>query len=821
MISRILTTFILFLLSFNTLCAQKLEGRITDQNQNPIMGSLVLIRETYQGVACNEKGEFQINLKPGSYTVDFRCLGYKTITQTISIKREEKIIREIVLEENPIVLEEVLVIGKEDPAYEIMRKTIEKAPYHQSILKEYTAECYVKGNLELTRIGKLVDNMISIDGAHPSDFKNHLFIQESFSEIKYNAPDQYDQTVKAFSSTIPDNFNPEHVIPLAISSLYLPRFSIHISPLNPNAFTYYRFRYEGYSEEKGETVNKIKVIPKVNDPELLKGYLYIADNSWDIRHANLTSNVLGIEQHININYDKIKDIAYMPTTYSNQIKAKILGSEGYFNYYASIKYVDFVKNDSITDSSDNQWVITPKNLKKGLEIKWDDYYRIKSDSLATHRDSTFWKNIRNTPLSSREKQSYQTRDSIQRHFDRVRDNPKNANFKPIDLLLGGKIGGDSTFVTFTHGGIPGILRDYNFVDGYGWGYKFSLSKKIKPKNKLTITPEVYYASARKSVIWRADMEYTYAPLKLGRFILSAGDITSDYNPVGVNRQDNGMSSFLWGRNASMFYRNKFAQIANHIDLTHALRFSTQLKWADRSPLQNNRIFSILKGTRKVKPNLEDPNHTDLLSYSVGLQYTPRYYYTVFGGQKRYVYASSPTFSIHYSEAFSSLKSNNAQFRRIEGTIYHEFKTNLFSTLSYKINGGTFIGSRNKMNLADYKHFDAAGDFILIAKTPFNSFMLLDPYVASTKDYWFYSHLNYRSKYILLTRIPFLQGKFLNETLHFKYLFSPNQKNYIELGYSLDLIKSLSVGVHCSFHKFRFDDFNARISIRMGFFSSFK
>lgn len=416
MISRVLVAFIALLLPFSTLIAQSLEGRITDQGHHPIMGSLVLIRETYQGVACNENGEFQINLKPGSYTVDFRCLGYKTITQTITLQKEEKIVKEIVLEENPIVLEEVVVIGKEDPAYEIMRKAIEKAPYHQNLIKEYVAECYVKGNLELTKIGKIVDHMISIDGAHPSDFKNHLFIQESFSEISYKAPDQYDQTVKAFSSTIPDNFNPKHVIPLAVSSLYLPRFSIHISPLNPKAFTYYRFQYEGYSEEKGETINKIRVIPKVNDPELLEGYLYIADQSWDIRHANLTSDILGIKQQININYDKLGDIAYMPTTYSNQIQAKMLGSEGYFNYYASIKYLHFVRNDSISDHFHEQRVITAKDLKKGLEIKWNDYYRIKSDPLASHRDSTFWQNIRNTPLSSRERHSYQTRDSIQKTF---------------------------------------------------------------------------------------------------------------------------------------------------------------------------------------------------------------------------------------------------------------------------------------------------------------------------------------------------------------------------------------------------------------------
>ena len=282
-----------------------------------------------------------------------------------------------------------------------------------------------------------------------------------------------------------------------------------------------------------------------------------------------------------------------------------------------------------------------------------------------------------------------------------------------------------------------------------------------------------------------------------------------------------MSSYLWGQNKSMFYRNKFAQITNHIDLTHALQLSTQMKWSKRSTLHNNRIFSIFGAERKAKANFEDSSYPDLLSYTLRLQYTPKYYYAILGGQKRYIYASYPTFGISYSEGFSSLGKSNSRFRKIEGTIEHELKTDLFSTLTYKVNGGTFIGNKNRMNFADYKHFDASGDYILIAKSPLNSLMLIDPYIASTNRYWLYSHINYRSKYILLTRIPFLQGKFLNEAVHLKYLFTPNRRNYIEVGYTIDILKALSVGAHWGFNNFQSDNFNAKVTIDFNFFKSFK
>ena len=54
---------------------------------------------------------------------------------------------------------------------------------------------------------------------------------------------------------------------------------------------------------------------------------------------------------------------------------------------------------------------------------------------------------------------------------------------------------------------------------------------------------MYYASARKSMVWKTDVKYDYSPLRLGQLIVSAGNTTTDFNPNGVNRQDNAMSSF--------------------------------------------------------------------------------------------------------------------------------------------------------------------------------------------------------------------------------------------------------------------------------------
>lgn len=88
-------------------------------------------------------------------------------------------------------------------------------------------------------------------------------------------------------------------------------------------------------------------------------------------------------------------------------------------------------------------------------------------------------------------------------------------------------------------------------------------------------------------------------------------------------------------------------------------------------------------------------------------------------------------------------------------------------------------------------------------------MLLDNYVASTNRYWVRTNFNYESKYILIKRLPFLQGKMFTESLHLKNLYTADMK-YSEMGYSLNFTKLLNVGVFASFKKTKYQDFGIRV-----------
>ena len=787
--------------------AQNFKGKITDKNGEALYGSTIYIKEINQGLVCNEEGYYQATLAAGNYNVEYKCLGFKREEREIQISNNGITTVDIVLIENPFTLNEITISSQEDPAYPIMRKAIERAPLYAGAAKEYTADVYIKVNAELLKVSSLIDKMAKKEeGVKLSDFKDQLFAQESFNEIQFTAPDKYKQTVKAFSSSIPDNMNSKDAMGMLNSSLYMPKVNMYISPLNPKAFSYYKFRYEGFSEENGITINKIKVEPKVKDPVLFEGYIYMADNTWHIYSAELDTNTYGTKQTYTVTFQELATNTYLPITYLIASDINILGIKATMNYYSSLTYTDIKVNTEIV----KELAEKKKSKKREFEIqRRDSLYTITSDSLATKRDSAYWANIRAIPLEEREVITFVKKDAIQQHLDSARNAHHNSGFSFESLLNGGKTGTDSSKVIIRYEGLlNAFLKEFNFVDGWWLGQRFQIESKIGKHNKLTISPYAYYALSRKRLLGGGDIDLRYAPLRLGNLKISAGSVSEDFNPDGIHRFNNFSSSLIYGRNYNYYYQKDYISASNEIDLANGLRLTTGAEIARRRGLYNSTDYTWGK-KREIKPNIFPDDRFDKTAIYIGMNYTPYSYYTIRDGAKTYVKRTSPTFYIRYDQGFSSWQTNNSKYQKLTGGLYQNIQLSEFSNLNYQLEGGKFIGSRDKIHFADFQHFNTS-NVIVSLKSPFTSFMLLDNYVASTKRYWLRSNINYESKYILLKRLPFLQGKMFSETIHMKNLYTPDMKLYTEAGYSLNFTKLLNVGAFVSFKKAKYQDFGIRV-----------
>jgi hypothetical protein len=86
MIKYLLLSLFIVLCSFNASAQQfLLTGRVADLNGKGIGFAAVYIKNSTYGTNANEQGVYQLKLGPGTYDVGYRFVGYKEITERITI----------------------------------------------------------------------------------------------------------------------------------------------------------------------------------------------------------------------------------------------------------------------------------------------------------------------------------------------------------------------------------------------------------------------------------------------------------------------------------------------------------------------------------------------------------------------------------------------------------------------------------------------------------------------------------------------------------------------------------------------------------------
>jgi hypothetical protein len=262
---HLLLIFLILLYTSIVLHAQILKGKITSQSGDPIQYSTIYIQELKQGTISNTKGDYEIP--------------------------------------------EVRISGSgEDPAYIIMRKTIGLAPYYLNNVSYYKAEVYLKGNLVINKIPKLFQksmkfessgNETSVTARSKAKSEEKLlkagdsFLMESINEIEYTAPYKYFQRMMSYNSTFPARGNEISPMSYIQASFYQPILAeMAISPLAPNAFFHYNYKFLGATLQGNFTINKIQVIPKRKSQQLFEGTIYIIEDLWCLQSVDLTNENL-------------------------------------------------------------------------------------------------------------------------------------------------------------------------------------------------------------------------------------------------------------------------------------------------------------------------------------------------------------------------------------------------------------------------------------------------------------------------------------------------------------------------------------------------
>ncbi len=853
--------------------AQQLKGIIVNKKGEPVPNSTVYIYEIAKGIAADNLGEFQTALEPGTYTCEFRSLGYESVRKDIIMGKENQTIR-VELQETSYMLKEVVIYAttsNEDPAYRIMRKAIAHAPYYRYQIKEFTSEAYIKGSLTIDKIPGILKRAMKVNDNN-FDINSIIgkpLVMESKSNIHFTSPENYQQNVIALKSSIPKEFNADKGLSIMTSSIYNAELNGRISPLAPGAFRFYAFKLENVDYQPEHIINKIRVTPRKKNPNLFSGYIYILEDTWNIYIADLVASELGTTLHYRINYHQVQPSVYLPTTYDVSMTMNTMGVKGSGNYYASMKYNLVQVDKSRNTAADNETVvpdeseeeeISPKkqkisdeleklaqkeelstkeaykmsklmnkmvepeevkNQRESLEIKDIEKVKMKVDTLAWKRDSAFWTNIRELPLREDELRSYQIRDSLS-GGDTISETSLDRNEVVLSIdenpkTVFGKITQGGVWkmnrdLSLRYGGLMGGLREYNFTDGLWLGQTLSLNWAIDKNRNFSVSPSLHYATARKEWLWHVSTSLNYAPMSLGRFHLSAGHISRDVNSEnGESRLMNTLAAIDLGQNFIRFYDSRYVKADHYIDIANGLHLYSGAEIDKRSALRNRTSFNFIG--KDVPENV--PSDATLYpnhtatNITVELSYTPRYRYRMREGQKWYVSTKYPTFSVVYKKGVNLFTDN-------PGPLYDRISTSISQTIKvspFEEIDYLFLGgtflSFDRLYPNDLKYF--RNNQMLFTASDFNrSFNLLEPYTASG-EWWMEGHLNYQSQYLFLKNLPFLQRFSFDEAVHMHGLSTENRRFYLEGGYSIGFLGLGRVGIFTGFTDKKFDRFGVRLS----------
>lgn len=269
--------------------AQIVEGVVVDENNAPLAYATIWIEEQQLGTATNNDGVFSLQLAIGTYTMIVKYLGYEPKTHKLEVKAGSQQL-EIQLVPGVFDLSQVEVgSDMEDPAFTIMRRAIAKADFHRNQIDAYTVDVYLKGSGRLKGVPRLFRRRILRALEEEGVDTATAFVGESVSEIRYERPNTYHETVKSVFTRGNDFESSPNSFMQA--SFYEPEIANAISPLSPKAFAYYRFTYMGFSTEGEHTINRIKVTPRSKGDHVFEGMLYIVDQDWAIHSLELSTSL--------------------------------------------------------------------------------------------------------------------------------------------------------------------------------------------------------------------------------------------------------------------------------------------------------------------------------------------------------------------------------------------------------------------------------------------------------------------------------------------------------------------------------------------------
>ncbi|TAF64675.1 MAG: carboxypeptidase-like regulatory domain-containing protein [Cytophagales bacterium] len=798
--------FILTFLSFISLSqafAQEttLKGRVIASNGEALSFANVHIKNTSKGTTTNGEGYYFLNLAQGQqYEIIFQYIGYKT--QYITVNANQSPIElNVTLEPESLELTEIVINAKDDdPAYEIIRKAMDKRRDYLTETESYRCQTYLKGLTRLDKAPKAILGMsISVD-------TGVVYFSESVSRLAYQRPDQYrEEMIASKVSGDPQGFSFNQASEMIGINLYENmiangNFSERglISPIAINAMLYYRYHLEGTFEEGGLLINKIKITPRRADMPAFSGYVYIIEDSWRLHSAELYLNKGQLEfvdsVSIQQTYRPAGDV-WITASQKFYYFFKTFGFEG--NGYFVCNYTDYEINPTFERRFFNNEVL---NITQEVNQK----------------DSLYWENIRPVKLTIGEIKEYQTKDSL-RIIKESKPYLDSVDRKRNKLSIGNIYLGytyQNSYKKYSLSFDPLLNTiSYNTVEGWVVDFSVRYQKEFKDKRSISIKPTGRYGFSTEQFYGKINTTYEYNPFKFGLISLEGGHYVEQLSRLNsIDTYLNTAYTLLNEDNFMKIYQKTYAKLNIRHEIFNGIMLYAGLEYARRNPMQNKSDYTYIDINDKVytsnTPLNQELNNTDftendIFIYNIGLRFRANQEYITMPNEKMITDVGKlPALRIDYR--------GSSEFDQIKVSLRQQFYLGLLGSFTYMAEYGTFL--REPTRFIDYQHF--IGNQTIIGDYELGNYQLLDYYAFSTAKSYIKAHAEQHFNGFFLNGIPLLKKLRWQEVVTGNYLYTEALGNYFELGAGIEhIFKIIRVDYFWGFQE---NNNNFLQGIRVGF-----
>lgn len=759
----ILLIFIFFSI---TSFSSTISGKITDVDSVNLSFATVYVKNTTYGVSADYKGNYFIELEAGTYTLIYSYLGYVTLEKNITIKQNESLVVDAILQKSDVQITEIeIVSNKVNKAKKIMKNVRGNRRMYLTNVNDFYCDSYVKTSVESESEEEIVDSTKKAKDFETYLKKQKLNLVEYVAVKYYKRPNKIKEKIIAYHNysekkplgrvlsitaeygehdIAPQHYNNEDPYIFYKNStsgdfnfykntLDFPVLCEQplVSPISGNSALSYKFEFVSSFYENNTKINIIRVTPINKIDALFYGKIYVEDSTWALVSVDLSINekALTLYKNFNIiqNYEKINDSIYLPTR-------------------TDITYT--------TVGEDGKIMGNTKIINKNYNVNQDIDPKIFSNEIITYevdafdKDSTYWTDSRPITLKNKELDFIDKSDSIQEYYvsDEYLDK-QDSIFNKLSWwspFVGVGYKNHYSGNTFYIGGLLQQVVPFG-VGGYRHKLPFSFSKQFENGMYLESEESLDYGFRNKDFKGKIGVGLTYFPKKFVRTYIEIGDFYDQVNNYASYEQTFSRSNYV---------RNKTFSIKQRMEIINGLYGELSFIYSNQLPIDDIQLsswsdflFEDLNTPIAFKQYVKSEVKFEL-KYRFGQKYIMK------DNRKIIIGTDFPEINLIYRKGIPNLFNSEVNFDYFEIAAKGIMKIARFGESRWQIKTGIFLNKSN-LRLLEYKYF--RGSDMYFFSDPTNSMQLLGPTLNTNNEFF---QANY---------IHHFNGTILNRVPLFKYL----------------------------------------------------